>query len=104
MARLKRSLIDIRTLSGRVDYASIPYRTYLKVSCLEMEKARLGKETDSLTQRMSNIKVRLEEIEAEERDLLERGDEIARDRRGTVAEPQAEPTSRKSRPTFRLKY
>jgi hypothetical protein len=74
MAMPKRSirgLQDIRTLSGRVDQTSLPYRAYLKVGCLEMEKARRRKERDSASHRIENIDARMEEIEDEKAALLE---------------------------------
>jgi len=69
--RNMRGLQDIRTLSGRVDQTSLPYRAYLKVGCLEMEKARRRKERDSASHRIENIDARMEEIEDEKAALLE---------------------------------
>jgi len=46
MAILKRNirnLQDIRTHSGRVDEAHQPYKAYMKIAALEMEKVRRGK-------------------------------------------------------------
>ena len=70
MDRIKRSLKTVRTHSARADQASIPYRVYLKISCLEMERARLGKEKDSAAQRVQCIESRFREIEAEKNELL----------------------------------
>lgn len=70
MAIQRRGLQEIRTLSGRVDQASIPYRTYLKISCLEMEKARKGREKQAALGRLKNINARFQEIEAEKDRLL----------------------------------
>ncbi len=74
MAELKRNirgLQDIHTLSGRVDQTTIPYRAYMRVSCLEMEKYRRGKELDSATQRVKNIGDRFREIESEKAVLMQ---------------------------------
>jgi hypothetical protein len=60
-----RGLRDIRTRSGRVDRVGVPYMAYMKISCLEMEKARREKEKDSAQSRIRNMDKRLEEIEAE---------------------------------------
>jgi len=60
-----RGLRDIRTHSGRVDRVGVPYKAYMKISCLEMEKARREKEKGSAQLRIRNIDKRLEEIEAE---------------------------------------
>ncbi len=66
-----RGLQDIRTLSGRVDQVFQPYRAYLRIGCLEMEKARRGKEKESAIHRVKNIDQRYREIEAEKDALLE---------------------------------
>jgi len=42
----------------------------MKLSCLEMEKARRLRERESASQRIANIDARLQEIEAEEEELL----------------------------------
>ncbi|MBI4473653.1 MAG: hypothetical protein HY646_13380 [Acidobacteria bacterium] len=72
MGRIKRSLKTVRTHSARSNPLSIPYRAYLKISCLEMEKARLGKEKDSAVERVQYIDSRFREIEAEKRELLDK--------------------------------
>ncbi len=64
-----RGLRDIRTYSGKVDVAGVPYLAFMKISCLEMEKARRGKERNSIFNRMRNIDSRISDIDAE-RDLL----------------------------------
>jgi hypothetical protein len=69
--RNTRGLQDIRTLSGRVDQTSLPYKAYMKVTCLEMEKARRRKERDSASCRVENIDARMEEIEDEKAALLQ---------------------------------
>jgi hypothetical protein len=70
MAILRRGLRDIGTLSGRVDRVSLPYRAYLKISCLEMEKVRRTKEMEAAKQSIASIEARLQEIEAEKAALL----------------------------------
>ncbi len=60
-----RGLRDIRTHSGRVDGIGVPYKAYMKISCLEMEKARREREKSSARSRIRNIDRRLQEIEAE---------------------------------------
>ena len=51
-----RSLKDIRTHSGRVDRVVVPYMAYMKISCLEMEKAR--RETEKSSAQIENKKPR----------------------------------------------
>lgn len=70
MSRL-RSMQDVRTLSGRVDQTFKPYKAFLRISCLEMEKARMEKEKESLQQRLGSIETRLAEMDAEQNLLLE---------------------------------
>lgn len=69
--RILRGLQDIRTLSGSVDRTIVPYKEYMKISCLEMEKFRRGKERESAMQRVRNIDIRLREIETEKAALLQ---------------------------------
>lgn len=69
--RNMRGLQDIRTLSGRVGtVADEPYRAYMRITCLEMEKARRSKEKESAMRRVNNIDARIAEIEAEKAELL----------------------------------
>jgi len=52
---------------------------FMKIGCLEMEKARREKERYSAATRISNIDARLSEIEAEKGELLSRlGERSAR--------------------------
>jgi len=99
-----RGLTDIRTLSGSVDQAAIPYRAYMKISCLEMEKLRRGKERESAEHRMKNIDARFQEIEAEKAALLQAldGCGVARD----LPTPHANGKSVRGAKVsgFRLKY
>ena len=64
-----RSVRDIRTYSGRVDAGGVPYLAYMKIGCLEMEKARREKERNSALERIRNIDSRISDIDAE-RDLI----------------------------------
>ncbi len=70
MADARRGLRDIPTLSGRVDRVSLPYRAYLKISCLEMEKVRRARERVAAQKTMEKIDIRLQEIEKEKAALL----------------------------------
>jgi len=70
MAIPTRGLNNIRTLSGRVDQLSLPYRSYMQITCLEMERARRGMERKSASQRIALIDARLEQIDSAKRELL----------------------------------
>lgn len=65
-----RGLQDIRTHTGRVSSLSEPYRAFMRISCLEMEKARRGKERESALHRVQVIDQRFREIAAEKAELL----------------------------------
>jgi hypothetical protein len=66
-----RGLLDLRTLSGRVDQVSEPYRAYMRITSIEMEKVRRGQERESAMHRVKNIDERFNEIEAEKAALLQ---------------------------------
>lgn len=70
MAMPRKTMRDIRTLSGRVDRIANPYMAYMQITCLEMEKARKGRERASALQRVEIINARLRDIEAEKATLL----------------------------------
>ena len=52
--RIMRGVQDIRTLSGRADEGTIPYKAYMKLSILEMEKFRRGKEKQSALEKVAS--------------------------------------------------
>jgi flagellar motility protein MotE (MotC chaperone) len=66
-----RGLQDIRTASGKPDIINEPYRAYMRITAIEMEKARRSKERESALHRVRNIEARFKEIEAEKDALLE---------------------------------
>lgn len=70
MAIPRRTLRDIRTLAGRVDRIATPYMAYMQITCLEMEKARKGRERAGAIQRVEIIDARLRDIEAEKAVLV----------------------------------
>jgi len=84
MAIPNKGLTNIRTLSGRVDQLSLPYRGYMQITCLEMERARRAMERKSASQRIALIDARIEEIERAKQELL----------RAVAAEGQAAPPTR----------
>jgi hypothetical protein len=69
--RTIRGLANIRTRSGTRDQVSEPYKAFLRIGSLEMEKARRGKEKESALNRVHNIDARFREIDAEKSELLE---------------------------------
>ncbi len=70
MADVRKGLRDIPTQSGRVDRVSLPYRVFLKISCLEMEKVRRTRERCAAVKTVEKIDIRLQEIEKDKAALL----------------------------------
>jgi len=70
MKRIMKGLQDIKTISGRGDDASIPYKAYMKLSALEMEKYRREKEKQSALEKVRNIDRRFQDIEAERQEII----------------------------------
>jgi len=68
--RIMKGVQDIRTLSGRVDEGTIPYKLYMKLSMLEMEKFRRGKEKQSALERVRKIDQRFQDIEAARQEVF----------------------------------
>jgi hypothetical protein len=66
----RRGIQDIRTLTGKVRKVTIPHEAYLRISHIEMEKARKTQESEKARQLMADIAARLAEIEAEKANLL----------------------------------
>ena len=68
--RIMRGVQDIKTRSGSADEAAIPYKAYMKLSILEMEKFRRGKERASALDRVHHIDQRFQDIEAERQKIM----------------------------------
>ncbi len=66
----RRGIQDIRTVTGKVGKATLPHEAYLRISHIEMEKARKTVESEKAKQLMADIAARLAEIEAEKESLL----------------------------------
>ena len=64
-----RGVKDIKTHTGKIDHASQPYMAYMRISILEMEKARKNKEKLAAQTRIEAIDHRLMEIEREKADI-----------------------------------
>ena len=66
----RKSVRDLRTLSSQSDSAAVPYRAYMQVTALEMEKARHEAERRSCEVRLESIARRLRSIEEEKAALV----------------------------------
>ncbi len=99
----QRTVKDIHTHSGRVDQISQPYRAFMRISALEMEKARRGMERKSAMERIDQIDARFREIEGEKKVLMEALCE--QDRKSLLesgSKPEEDP--RDSPAGFQIKY
>jgi len=68
--KIVRGLQNIRTYSGRSDQVSEPYKDFLRIGALEMEKARRAKERESAMLRVKVIDERFRDIDAEKAEIL----------------------------------
>ena len=68
--RPSRGLGDLRTLAGRSDVPISAHKAYLKISFLELERARRMQEIRSARARFNIIEERFREIDKEVTDIL----------------------------------
>ncbi len=105
MAIPKKGLKDIRTLAGRVNQAySSPYKAYMQLCCLEMEKFRRGKEKESAMHRVKMIDDRFEEIEAEKAAISNALNGLNSGTTSKARAIQSRPANRRSMGGFKIKY
>jgi hypothetical protein len=97
-------LNNIRTLSGRVDNVSLPYRSYMQITCLEMEKARRGMEHKSASRRIALIDARLVQIEKAKQELLQAVAASGQVAPGRLSGLELRPTPRRSAGGFKIRY
>jgi hypothetical protein len=104
MAIPAKGLNNIRTLSGRVDQLSLPYRSYMQITCLEMEKARRNMERKSASQRIAQLDARLDEIEKSKQELLQAVATPGQGAPGRLPHLDLKPTPRRSAGGFKIRY
>ncbi len=103
MAIPSKGLNQLRTLSGRTDQVSVPYRSYMQITCLEMERARRNMERKSASQRIALIDARIEEIEKTKQELLQAVERSGG--RALARLPGAPPQpARRGRGGFKIRY
>ena len=68
----RKGMNDIKTHAGTVDQTFLPHKAFMRISCLEMEKAHRVREMENARRRIDAIKKRLEEIETETDTLMNR--------------------------------
>lgn len=104
MTTPRRSLRDLRTLSGRTDPVSLPYRAYMRVTWLEMEKVRRNSERQSASRRIAGIDARLKEIETEKATLLQAAESLRENRVARTPVLDLRPAPRRNAGGFKLRY
>ena len=72
MPMKRKSMNDIKTHAGTVGQTFLPHKAFMRISCLEMEKAHRIREMENSRRRIENIKKRLKEIEIETDALMNR--------------------------------
>jgi hypothetical protein len=68
--RIIRGVKDIRTRSGTPDQVIVPYKAYMAITALEMEKFRRETERENLMLRLNNVNARLQTVASEKAALL----------------------------------
>jgi hypothetical protein len=68
--RPARGLSDLRTLTGRSDTQIPAHKAYLRISFLELERARRTQEIRTARNRFDIVEARFREIDAEISDIL----------------------------------
>jgi len=104
MAIPSKGLTNIRTLSGRVDQISLPYRSYMQITCLEMEKARRDMERKSASRRIALIDARLDEIDKAKQDLFQAVATRGHGTPGDLPGLDLKPAPRPRAGGFRIRY
>jgi len=107
MAIPSKGLTNIRTLAGRVDQLRVPYRCYMQITCLEMEKARRGAERKSAMARVDAIDRRFACIEREKAATLRRiqeGPSLSRPARRQPSSVRETPAPAPPGTGFRIRY
>ena len=100
MANRIKGVSSLRTLSGKVGQIAVPYRAYMQITCLEMEKARRSSERQGANRLIAEIESRLREIEAEKVRILESLSEADPGRRADVSQSHV----RGGKGSFKLRY
>ena len=104
--KIVRSLNSIRTHSGTAEGTIVPYKAYVVVTTLEMEKFRRQAEHAKLLTRFEFIKSRLQYIESEKAEILRRLGNIPCQRPIENSEPKlsAVAAPAPSRSGYKMKY
>lgn len=72
MPMKRKGMNEIKTHAGTVGQTFLPHKAFMRISCLEMEKAHRVREMENSHRRIEAIKKRLKEIETEADALMNR--------------------------------
>ena len=100
--RIFRGIQDIKTISGRADKGAVPYKAFMRLSVLEMEKFRRGKEKCSALARVTNIDARFRDIEKERGEIMQTLGDRGFEKISGRGLPSA--ASRSSSGAFKIRY
>lgn len=102
--RPSRGLANLRTLTGRSDTQIPAHKAYLRISFLELERARRTQEMRTARDRVDVIRERFREIDAEIADTLANLNGTA-PRAHALEAPHRSPVGRQpAKRTFRISY
>jgi len=96
-----RGLACVKTLAGRSDKRAPAHKAYLRVSFLELERARHGQEIGNERARVERMVNRCREIEMEEAEILST---VRAPNAVMIATPAAVRTLRDGRRRFNVNY
>lgn len=102
--RILRGVKNIRTHSGTSDGVMVPYKAYMVITTLEMEKFRRETERTNLLARLASINARLRFIESEKATLLRRLGARAAQPRTEGPMPKRRASLLQTRDGFKMKY
>ncbi len=72
MPMKRKGMNEIKTHAGAVGQTFLPHKAFMRISCLDMEKAHRVREMENSRRRIESIKKRLKEIETETDALMNR--------------------------------
>jgi len=102
--RTIRRVQDITTISGRGENGVIPYKAYMRLSVMEMEKHRRGKDRETALALLAEIENRFREIDAERKEIFKSlgfSEPVDLSKLPRPAAPAAQSKSSKS---FKIRY
>jgi len=102
--RPTRGLADLRTLTACWDTPISPYKAYLRLSFLELERARRMQEVRACNDRCDTIRDRFDEIDAKVAHIRAGLDAAAPPARAVEAPPRSPVGRRPATRHFQLNY